>query len=194
VLETIKNLGITVIIGVSGVPEFITKEIVEALVKNVECPVVFVLFNPTNKTECNAQQVYEWFDRKVLFYSGSPFPNYEYGSKTLIPAQANNNNSWIFPAVGFTLVAVKARKCPAKVFKVSALALTKLVKQEYLDQSSLLISLAKIHNYVYDISLAVAKFLIAEGHTVLELPADISFEYYLKSEQFTSVNSYEPYY
>jgi malate dehydrogenase (oxaloacetate-decarboxylating)/malate dehydrogenase (oxaloacetate-decarboxylating)(NADP+) len=192
VLEAVKNLGITAIIGVSGVPGLITKEIVEALVKNVERPVVFALSNPTSKAECSAQQAYEWSDRKALFCSGSPFPNYEYGGKTLIPAQANN--SWIFPAVGFALVAVKARKCPAKVFEVSALALAKLVKQEDLDQSSLLPPLAKIRDYAYDISLAVAKFLIAEGHAALELPAGISLEDYLKSEQFTPANSYEPYY
>jgi hypothetical protein len=80
------------------------------------------------------------------------------------------------------------------VFKVSVLALTKLVKQEDLNQSSLLTSLAKIRNYAYEISLTVAKFLIAEGHTALELPANISFEDYLKSEQFTPANSYESYY
>jgi hypothetical protein len=68
------------------------------------------------------------------------------------------------------------------VFKVSVLVLAKLIKQEDLDQSSLLTPLAKIRDYAYDISLAVAKFLIAEGHAALKLPADILFEDYLKSE------------
>jgi malate dehydrogenase (oxaloacetate-decarboxylating)(NADP+) len=62
------------------------------LIKNVEHPVVFAFSNLTSKAECSTQQAYEWSDRKALFYSGSPFPNYEYGGKTLIPAQVNNNN------------------------------------------------------------------------------------------------------
>jgi malate dehydrogenase (oxaloacetate-decarboxylating)/malate dehydrogenase (oxaloacetate-decarboxylating)(NADP+) len=192
VLEAVKNLGITGIIGVSGVPGLITKEIVQALAKNVERPVVFALSNPTVKAECSAQQAYEWSERKALFCSGSPFPNYEYGGKTFIPAQANN--SWIFPAVGFALVSVKAKKCPAKVFEVAALALAKLVKQDDLDQASLLPPLGKIRDYAFDIALDVAKYLIAEGHAALELPPGVALEDYLRSEQFNPSAEYDGYY
>jgi malate dehydrogenase (oxaloacetate-decarboxylating)/malate dehydrogenase (oxaloacetate-decarboxylating)(NADP+) len=136
VLEAVKNYRITGIMGVSGVPGLITKEIVRALSKNVERPIVFALSNPTIKAECSAQQAYEWSDRKALFCSGSPFPYYQFEGKTFFPSQANN--SWIFPAVEFALVSVKAKKCPAKVFEVASLALAKLVKQEDLEMSSLL--------------------------------------------------------
>jgi malate dehydrogenase (oxaloacetate-decarboxylating)(NADP+) len=52
------NLGITGVIGVSGVPGLIPNEIVEALVTNVERSIVFTLSNPISKAECSAQQAY----------------------------------------------------------------------------------------------------------------------------------------
>jgi malate dehydrogenase (oxaloacetate-decarboxylating)/malate dehydrogenase (oxaloacetate-decarboxylating)(NADP+) len=188
VLAAVKALGITAVIGVSGVPGLITKEIVEGLCANVERPVVFALSNPTIKAECSAQQAYEWSGRRALFCSGSPFPDYEFEGKKYIPAQANN--SWIFPAVGFALVSTKARHCPGKVFEVSALALAELVKQEDLDQSSLLPPLAKIRDYSFDIALATAKFLVAEGLTTLKLPPGVTLEDHLRSEQFNPSNVY----
>jgi malate dehydrogenase (oxaloacetate-decarboxylating)/malate dehydrogenase (oxaloacetate-decarboxylating)(NADP+) len=188
VAAAVKNLGVTAVIGVSGVPGLITKEIVESLCKNVERPIVFALSNPTSKAECSAQQAYEWSDRKALFCSGSPFPDYTYGGKTLIPSQANN--SWIFPAVGFALVSMKAKHCPPRAFEVSALALANLVKQEDLDQSSLLPPLNKIRDYAFDISLAVAKFLQEEGLATVQLAPGVSLEDYLKSEQFNPGNTY----
>jgi malate dehydrogenase (oxaloacetate-decarboxylating)/malate dehydrogenase (oxaloacetate-decarboxylating)(NADP+) len=188
VLEAVKNLGITAVIGVSGVPGLITKEIVEALAKNAERPLVFALSNPTSKAECSAEQAYVWSDRKALFCSGSPFPDYVYEGKTFIPAQANN--SWIFPAVGFALVTTKAKHCPGKVFEVAALALAKLVKKDDLDKASLLPPLGKIREYAYDIALDVAKYLIAEGLSTLEIPPGLTIEQILKEEAFNPSDVY----
>jgi malic enzyme len=89
---------------------------------------------------------------------------------------------------------VKAKKCPAKVFEVAALALAKLVKQTDLDQASLLPPLGKIRDYAFDIALDVAKFLIAEGHAALQLPPGVSLEEYLRSEQFNPAAEYDTYY
>jgi malate dehydrogenase (oxaloacetate-decarboxylating)/malate dehydrogenase (oxaloacetate-decarboxylating)(NADP+) len=188
VLEAVKNLGITGVIGVSGVPGLITKEIVEALSKNAERPLVFALSNPTAKAECSAEQAYVWSDRKALFCSGSPFPDYAHDGKTYIPAQANN--SWIFPAVGLALVSTKARHCPGKVFEVAALALAKLVKKSDLDKSSLLPPLGKIREYAYDIALDVAKYLVAEGLATVEIPSGVTIEEILRSEQFNPSDEY----
>jgi malate dehydrogenase (oxaloacetate-decarboxylating)/malate dehydrogenase (oxaloacetate-decarboxylating)(NADP+) len=192
VFDAVKALKITTIIGVSGCPGLITKDIVQQMSKNVERPVVFALSNPTAKAECSAQQAYEWSDRKALFCSGSPFPDYQYGGKTFVPAQANN--SWIFPAVGFALVSMRAKHCPAKVFEVAALSLAKLVKQSDLYKSSLLPPLSKIRDYSFDIALDVSKYLVAEGLATVALPQGVTLEQHLKAEQFNPSAEYQPVY
>jgi malate dehydrogenase (oxaloacetate-decarboxylating)/malate dehydrogenase (oxaloacetate-decarboxylating)(NADP+) len=192
VLEAVKQLKITTVIGCSGCPGLITKDIVEQLCKNAERPVVFALSNPTIKAECSAQQAYEWSNRKALFCSGSPFPTYTYGGKDFIPAQANN--SWIFPAVGFALVSMRAKHCPPKVFEVAALALAKLVKQDDLEKSSLLPPLNLIRLYSYDIAYDVSKFLLDEGLATVKIPPGVTLEQFLKSEQFSPADTYEAVY
>lgn len=108
VYEAVRKLGITCIIGVSGCPGLITEEIDKDMCKITERPIVMALSNPTNKAECTAEQAYKWSNNKSLFASGSPFPEYTTpDGKKLVPSQANN--SWIFPAVGFALVATRAR-------------------------------------------------------------------------------------
>ena len=187
-LEAIKKLGITAVIGVSGCPGLITKDMVQAMCKNVERPIVFALSNPTSKAECSAQQAYEWSNDKALFCSGSPFPDYHHNGKVFVPSQANN--SWIFPAVGFALVSVKAKHCPAKTFEIAAEALAKLTKPEDLEKSALLPPMSKIRDYAFDIALEVAKFLYDEKLATYELPAGVTLEQYLKTEQFNPTGSY----
>jgi malate dehydrogenase (oxaloacetate-decarboxylating)/malate dehydrogenase (oxaloacetate-decarboxylating)(NADP+) len=86
------------------------------------------------------------------------------------------------------LVSTKAKHCPGKVFEVAALA--KLVKQSDLDLASLLPPLRKIREYAYDIALAVAKYLIAEGLATVEIPAGQTIEAISQSEQFNPSDEY----
>lgn len=191
--EAVRKLGITCIIGVSGCPGLITEEIVKDMCRTTERPIVMALSNPTNKAECTAEQAYKWSNNKALFASGSPFPEYTTPQgKKLVPSQANN--SWIFPAVGFALVATGARHCPGKVFEVAAIALSKLVKPEDLDQSSLLPPLSKIRDYSFPISVAVAQYLYDNELATEQIPANQTLEQFLRTKQFEPPSHYEPVY
>ncbi|KAH0795971.1 adhesin AP65-1 precursor [Histomonas meleagridis] len=190
VLEACQKWGATGIIGVSGCPGLITKEIVEQLCKNTERPIVFALSNPTIKAECTAEQAYKWSNEKALFCSGSPFPDYVAKSgKTLVPSQANN--SWIFPAVGFALVATRARHCPSKVFEVAALSLAKLTTKEDLERSALLPPMNLIREKARDIALDVAKYLYDNELATEPIPPHMTLAEFLESQRFNPSGEYE---
>ena len=192
VLEAVKKLKATTIIGVSGCPGLITEEIVKQLCKNTDHPCIFPLSNPTSKAECTPHQAYTWSKGQCLCATGSPFPEETINGKKFITAQSNN--SWIFPAVGFALVTTKARHCPGKVFEVAAEALASLVKQEDLEQHNLLPPLDKIRDYSLGIALKVAQYLIKEELATALPPKGVSLESWMKEQLFNPTADYEQVY
>jgi malate dehydrogenase (oxaloacetate-decarboxylating)/malate dehydrogenase (oxaloacetate-decarboxylating)(NADP+) len=189
VLEACKQLKITAIIGVSGVPKLITKEIVEVMCQNTERPVVFALSNPTSKAECTAEQAYDWSNQKAIYASGSPFPEYNKNGIHFVPAQANN--SWIFPGVGLALVATGARHCPPAVFAVAADALAAQVLPSDLAMGSLLPPMENIRDYSFGISMKVAEYLYKEDLATIKVPPNMTLEQFLKQQLFNPGADYE---
>ena len=89
-LDAVKALKPTALLGLSGQPQTFTKEVVEAMAAHNERPIIFALSNPTSQAECTAEQAYTWTDGQAIFASGSPFDAVKLGNRLLVPGQGNN--------------------------------------------------------------------------------------------------------
>ena len=65
-LEVVKTVKPTILVGTSTQPNTFTKEIVEAMCENTERPIIFPLSNPTKLAEASAKDLIEWSDGKHL--------------------------------------------------------------------------------------------------------------------------------
>ncbi|MBI3563595.1 MAG: NAD-dependent malic enzyme, partial [Elusimicrobia bacterium] len=167
----VKALKPTAIIGVSGKKGQFTEELVREMAKINQRPVIFALSNPTDNSECTAQQAYEWTDGRAVFASGSPFPTVKYGGKSFTPGQGNN--AYIFPGVGLGVVVAGASRVTDEMFFVAAKTLAEYVKKEDLDLGRIYPALQKINEVSAVIGTAVAEVAYARGLAQEPKPADL---------------------
>jgi len=170
-LEAIRELKPTGIIGASAKANAFTREVIGEMARLNPQPIIFSLSNPTSKSECTAQQAYEWSDGRALFASGSPFDPVTVGARRHVPRQGNN--SYIFPGVGLGVLAVRARRITDAMFLTAARTLADQVAPLDLEQGSLYPPLSEVREVSARIATAVAEVAFEQGHAAIERPSDL---------------------
>ena len=73
-LDVVKAVEPTVLIGTSTIGGAFTEEIIRTMAKKVDRPIIFPLSNPSRLHEVHPHKANEWTDGKALIATGSPFP------------------------------------------------------------------------------------------------------------------------
>ena len=176
----VQEIGATAIIGVSGQPKQFTKEVVEALEKNAEYPLIFSLSNPTSMSECTAQEAYDWTQNKLYFASGSPFELREdtfADGRKIVPSQGNN--AYIFPGVALGIIASEARRVPDDIFLIASETVAGMVSEQgngdvnLLDYGVIYPVIDMIRGASIEIAVAVAEEIHRRGLTDQKKPSDL---------------------
>ena len=105
-LEVVRTVKPTILVGTSTQPNTFTKEIVEAMCENTERPMIFPLSNPTKLAEASAKDLIEWSDGKAFVATGIPADTVSYKGVDYVIGQANN--ALIYPGLGLGMLASEA--------------------------------------------------------------------------------------
>ena len=170
-LDAVKTLKPTALLGLSGQPQTFTKEIVEAMGEINERPIIFALSNPTSKAECTAEQAYTWTNGRVVFASGSPFDPVKLDNRMFVPGQGNN--AYIFPGVGLGVIVSRSRVVTDEMFLAAAHSLANQVSQADLDLGRIYPKLSHIRHVSARIATDVATMAYDKGYTDRPRPDDV---------------------
>lgn len=96
-VDVIKRVKPTALIGLSGAGRLFTKDALELMAECNEQPIIMPMSNPTSKMECLHAETQEACQGRAIYACGSPQPDIVYNGKTYIASQANN--MYIFPGV-----------------------------------------------------------------------------------------------
>jgi len=170
-LDAVKALKPTAIVGVAAVGGAFTQEVVGAMAAINARPIIFALSNPTSKSECTAEQAYAWSNGRALFACGSPFDPLTLNNTRFVPRQGNN--SYIFPGVGLGAIASGTSRITESMFMAAARTLASLVTQADLDQGSLYPPLSSIREVSARIAAEVAKIAFDGKLATVARPPDV---------------------
>ncbi|MDI5969037.1 NAD-dependent malic enzyme [Streptomyces sp. SL13] len=100
--EVVRRVRPHVLIGTSGQGGAFTEEVVRAMARGVERPVILPMSNPTPLAEAVPADLLAWTGGRALVATGSPFPPVAHDGVSHRIGQANN--ALVFPGLGLGVV------------------------------------------------------------------------------------------
>ncbi|KAH8929484.1 hypothetical protein BT69DRAFT_1328654 [Atractiella rhizophila] len=160
-LDVIKNVKPTILIGCSTHAGSFNEEVVKEMCKHVERPVIFPLSNPTSKTEADPSDLYHWSNGRALITTGTPFPPIKTDDgKTVVIGECNN--ALIYPGLALGTIISRATSLTDKMITAGARELAALSPALQDPERPLLPDLANVREVSCKVATAVANAAIEE--------------------------------
>jgi malate dehydrogenase (oxaloacetate-decarboxylating) len=160
-IDVIRHVRPTVLIGVSGQGGTFTEQAVREMARHADRPVIFPLSNPTSRSEATPQDLMHWTEGRALVGTGSPFEPVNFGGRRVPVAQTNN--SYIFPGLALGIVASRARHVTDTMVKAASTELVRHLPTQKNKEGSLLPALSEARALGRFIGVAVGRQAMLDG-------------------------------
>ncbi|KAG1800416.1 uncharacterized protein HD556DRAFT_1343492 [Suillus plorans] len=108
-LEVVRKVRPTVLIGCSTKGGAFTERVVRTMKEGCERPIIFPLSNPSHLVEVDPKDANDWTEGMALLATGSPFPPAKMpNGKDYVIAECNN--ALIYPGLGFGSMLSQSRQ------------------------------------------------------------------------------------
>ncbi|KAF3926771.1 hypothetical protein ABW21_db0208371 [Orbilia brochopaga] len=154
--EVIDHVKPTILMGLSTIGGAFTEGVIKKMTTFSERPIIFPLSNPISKSECNFVDAMKYTDEKVLFASGSPFPNYE-GKNGKIYEPGQGNNMYVFPGIGMGAIVSQASLINQDMIYASAESLAASLTPEEREDGLLYPRINRIREVSAQVALGVVR-------------------------------------
>ena len=159
-LEVVKQVKPTILIGTSTDHGAFTEDVVKTLCAGVERPILLPLSNPTEKIEVMPSEAIKWSDGKALISVGIPVPPVPYKGVNYEIGQANN--AMLYPGLGLGVIVSGAKHVTDGMLLAAAEAVASQVNPQD-EGASLLPSVNNLRASSATVAVAVAKQAVKDG-------------------------------
>jgi malate dehydrogenase (oxaloacetate-decarboxylating) len=159
-LEVVRQIQPTVLIGVSTIAGVFTEEVVREMAAHVARPIILPLTNPTAQSEAVPEDLVRWTDGRALIATGSPFPPVTFGGAVHRIGQANN--ALVFPGIGLGTIVARAERVSDSMLAAAAASVAALTEPGG-EGASLLPDVERLREVSLAVGTAVAAQAAKEG-------------------------------
>lgn len=159
-LEVIKRVKPTILLGTSTNHGAFTEQVIKALCDGVERPILLPISNPTEKIEVMPTDAIPWSNGKVLMAVGIPVPPVPYNGVNYEIGQADN--ALLYPGLGLGVIVSGAKHVTDGMLLAAAEAVASQVNPQDLG-ASLIPPVDNLRASSATVAVAVAKQAVADG-------------------------------
>ncbi|MGM7724441.1 NAD-dependent malic enzyme [Metabacillus sp. Hm71] len=159
-MEVVRQVRPTILIGTSTVAGAFTEEIVKEMASHVRRPVILPMSNPTSLSEAKPIDLIRWTEGRALVATGSPFVPVTYNNTIYTIGQSNN--AFIFPGLGLGTMVTQAQLITDSMFIAAAEAIANSMDVSQ-PGASLLPKVEELRAISEKVAIEVAKAAIREG-------------------------------
>ncbi|GLB41880.1 putative malic enzyme, NAD binding domain [Lyophyllum shimeji] len=161
-LEVVRRVKPTVLIGCSTVPKAFNDQVVKEMAKSCERPIILPLSNPSRLVEVDPQEATDWTEGRALLATGSPFPPARKPNGKQYPI-SECNNALIYPGLGLGNILCRSRRLTDRMIVAGACRLAELSPALTDPDGALLPDFRDAPNVNFEIAVAVIEEAIEEG-------------------------------
>lgn len=158
-----------VIIGTSGQGGSFDQDVVLAMLKHCERPVILPMSNPTSISEAVPADLLNWSKGRALIATGSPFDPVQTADGEVRIGQANN--VFVFPGIGLGSIVAGAKTISDTMIGASARAMVESLQRSDIESGRLVPEVSRLWDVCVDVAVAVAQQAMDEGNAE-PMPAD----------------------
>ncbi|KAI0761287.1 malic enzyme [Trametes elegans] len=183
--DIVNHVQPTALLGLSTTKGAFNQSVIEAMSALNPRPIIFPLSNPVRLSECEFHEAVQWSNGLVLFASGSPFPEQDFGGRTLYPGQGNN--MYIFPGLGLGAILARAKNVSDGMVEAAALGLANSLTPEERAHDLLYPRVERIREISAEIARAVIRAAQKDGvdrSTDLRVLSDAELLEFIRSKMW----------
>ncbi len=159
--EVVDYVKPTILMGLSTIGGIFDSSILTKMGKMNARPIIFPLSNPSKNSECTFDDAMKYTEGRVIFASGSPFPEIEHDGKLETPGQGNN--MYVFPGIGLGSILSKATTITQSMIYASATSLSTALSPEEVSKGWLYPDIARIRDVSVVVAMGVIRAAQAAG-------------------------------